>query len=206
MNISWLGQSAFKIEFKTSTSDGTLLIDPYKHADEETPRMLSTEIALLSHGDEETITLTKEPCIVKEAGEYEYKEVLIYSFQTAHTQEAPLIFRMEIEHVTIGHLGVLAGQLDEKLLNELNGVDVLMIPVGGSNVITPERAAELITKIEPRVIIPYCFKSKGTGDDYLEVTAFTKAVGLEAETQSKFKLSKKDLPSDQMMLVLLEKQ
>jgi hypothetical protein len=96
MHISWLGQSAFKIEFKTSQSEGTLHIDPYEHEKESMPRSITTDIVLLTHGEKDVITLSKEPCTIAEAGEYEYKEDLIYGFQTARTKNAPLIYRLEV--------------------------------------------------------------------------------------------------------------
>lgn len=170
------------------------------------PRSMAGDIVLLTRGDKDMITISKEPCTIAEAGEYEYKEVLVYGFQTAFTKTAPLIFRLEIEHVTIGHLGLVNAQLDEKLVNELQGVDVLMLPVGGGSTMTHERAVELVTKLEPRIVIPYAFKAKDTGADYNDVIPFLKALGQEVEPQSKFKLTKKDLPSDTLQVVILEKQ
>lgn len=207
MHISWNGQSAFKIEFKTSQTEGVLLIDPYEHVKETTPRSMTADIALLTRGEKNMITLSKEPCVVAEAGEYEYKEVLVYGFQTALTKTAPIVFRLEVEHVTLAHLGLIPGTLDEKMLNELQGVDVLMVPVGGGATLTAERAADLVTKIEPRIVIPYAFKAAGTGTEYEEVGKFLKLLGKsDVEAQTKFKFSKKDLPSDTLEVVLLEKQ
>lgn len=205
MNITWLGQSAFKIEFKTAATDGVLLIDPYKHPKEDMPRNLGADVVLATRGRDELITLTKEPFIVDDAGEYEYKQVLIYGFQTSFTKHAPLVFRMEVEHVTIGHIGLPPTALREELVDELNGVDVLMLPIGGGSTITAERAAELVTKIEPRIIIPYAFRTKGTGAEYAEAAAFIKSVGLTTEVQPKLKITKKDLPTDTMIVGLLEK-
>ena len=101
MHISWLGQSALKIDFKTSQSEGTLIIDPYEQAKESMPRTISSDIVLLTHGEKQVISSSKEQCTIAEAGEYEYKEVLVYGFQTAFTQTAPLIYRLEVEHVTL---------------------------------------------------------------------------------------------------------
>jgi L-ascorbate metabolism protein UlaG (beta-lactamase superfamily) len=207
MHISWLGQSAFKIEFKTTQTEGTLLVDPYEHKTESMPRSLAADIALLTRGEKNMITLAKEPCIIAEAGEYEYKEVLVYGFQTALTKTAPLIFRLEVEHVTIAHIGLIAGTPEEALLNELQGVDVLMLPVGGDGTLTAERAAELVTKIEPRIVIPYAFNANGTGENYTDAAKFLKLIGKsDIEAQTKYKFTKKDLPTDTLEVVLLEKQ
>ncbi|OGH60930.1 MAG: hypothetical protein A2848_00045 [Candidatus Magasanikbacteria bacterium RIFCSPHIGHO2_01_FULL_50_8] len=206
MNISWLGQSAIKIEFKTAQSEGTLLIDPYEHKNESMPRSMSADLALLTRGEKNVVTLSKQPYLIDEAGEYEFKEVLVYGFQTALVKNAPLVFRLEVEHVTIAHVGLASAWLDEKIINELQGVDVLMIPVGGAGAMTHERAVDLVTKLEPRIVIPYAFRADGTGEEYAEAKPFLKALGQTVEPQPKFKLSKKDLPSDTLQVVLLEKQ
>ncbi|MCX6781046.1 MAG: MBL fold metallo-hydrolase [Candidatus Magasanikbacteria bacterium] len=207
MHISWLGQSAFKIDFKTAQSEGTLSIDPYEHAKETMPRSITTDLALFSRGEKNAITLSKEPCVIAEAGEYEYKEVLVYGFQTALQKTAPLVFRLEVEHVTIAHLGLMSAVPNENLVNELQGVDVLMLSVGGGDGLTPERAAELVTKLEPRIVIPYAFKADGTGAEFEPVTKFLKLMGKsDTEAIPKYKFGKKDLPTDTIELVLLEKQ
>ncbi len=207
MHISWLGQSAFKIEFKTSQTEGTLLVDPYEHEKESMPRSMTADIVLLTRGEKDAITISKEPCIVAEPGEYEYKEVLVYGFQTALTKTAPIIFRLEVEHVTIAHVGLSNAWLDEKLINELQGVDVLMLPIGGGAGMTHDRAVDLITKLEPRIVIPYAFKASETGAEFAEPTAFMKLLGkTDVEPITKFKFSKKDLPTDTLDVVLLEKQ
>lgn len=206
MHISWLGQSTFRIDFKTSGEDGTLLIDPYKHPKEETLRNSSADLVLASRGEDDLITLAKNALVISSAGEYEYKEVLVYGFQTALREGAPLIFRTEIEHVTVAHLGLSNAWFDEKLVNELQGVDILMVSVGGGEGMSSERAVDLITKLEPRVVIPYAFRAEGTGAEFAEVKPFLKALGQEVAPQQKLKIAKKDLPSDQLQVVVLEKQ
>ncbi len=207
MHLTWLGAGAFKIEFKTAGNDGVLLIDPYALPKETMPRTLGADLVLASHGTNELISLTKDPFIIAEAGEYEYKQVLVYGFQTVTRQKAPIIFRTEIEHMTVAHLGAVDTPLNEQLINELNGVDVLLVPVGGESVLSPERAAELVTAVEPRVVIPYYFSSAGTGAGFGVVGPFLKAIGAAAqEPQQKIKLTKKDLPSDQLFCIVPEKQ
>lgn len=207
MHISWLGQSLIKIDFKTSNGDGTLLIDPYKQPKEETLRNSTADLVLATHGESDLISLSKDTMLFSGAGEFEYKEVLVYGFQTQTQETAPLIFRTEIEHITVAHLGLIGNQLSDKLLDELSGIDILLLPVGGGETVTAERAAEIVTKVEPRVVIPYAFNAEGTGASYAGPAAFFKAIGQSMpEAIPKYKIAKKDLPSDQLLAVLLEKQ
>lgn len=205
MHISWLGQSAFKIEFKNGAEDGLLLFDPYKHPQEELPRSFSPDLVLLSRGNKDVTTLSKEPFIIDEAGEYEFKQILVYSWQVVAQKKAPLIFRTEIEHVAVVHLGLLNAPLCDELIGELSGTDILLLPVGGAPGLSPERAAELVTAVEPRLVIPYAYKAPGTGAEYLPIEKFLKAIGQTAEPQPKIKINKRDLPQDQLQVILLEK-
>ncbi len=66
MHISWLGHSAFKIETKTPLRDEVvILLNPYNFPRADLPRNLKSDLALLEQGEENTITLSGDPFIIK---------------------------------------------------------------------------------------------------------------------------------------------
>lgn len=82
-----------------------------------------------------------------------------------------------------------------------------MIPVGGGKTINAKQAVELISQIEPRIVIPmhYQIKDLKTKTPLDGLETFIKEFGVTPkETVSKFKISKKDLPQDDVQLVVLE--
>ncbi len=204
MQISWLGLSCFEIRTTTANGEVTVAVDPYGN---ETglrfPRTLEADIACVSHDDTDANNLSAvggTPFVVDMPGEFEVKDVFVYASKVDGT----LLFRIESEGVRVGHLGALNRALTNKELEALGAIDVLMIPVGGGRVLTPKLAAEVISQVEPRVVIPMTHaipnvKEKlGTADD------FCKALGAcRRETSNKFKFARKDLPEEDMLIMEL---
>ncbi len=62
---------------------------------------------------------------------------------------------------------------------------------------------EVISQIEPRIVIPMHYKTKDVKYDLDEVEKFIKEIGLTPIMEEKLKISKKDLPSEDMELVIL---
>lgn len=214
MNVSWLGQSAIKIEYKYGGQDGLLLIDPYRLAGEELPRSFTPDIVMLTQGSDNLVTLSRDPFVIHEPGEYEKNGILIFSSATEADGEekkidgAPAcIYRFEIEGVTLAHLGRLGRPLSDKELEAVENVDVLFVPVGGGEALDADKATEAVTRIEPRIVIPVCFKAEGTGKEFKPIDGFLKALGQNAvKPEPKAKITNKDLPAEELRIMVLEKQ
>jgi L-ascorbate metabolism protein UlaG (beta-lactamase superfamily) len=71
------------------------------------------------------------------------------------------IFRIEVEGLTLVHLGDLGRIPDPATLDALTGAHVLLIPVGGTYTIGASAASELVTRLAPRVVIPMHYALPG---------------------------------------------
>jgi L-ascorbate metabolism protein UlaG (beta-lactamase superfamily) len=71
----------------------------------------------------------------------------------------------------------LGSDLSEKQLEEINGVNILMIPIGGKYTIDGEKAVDIIKKIEPNIIIPMHYKIKGSNVDVDDEKKFCSEIG-----------------------------
>ena len=130
-----------------------------------------------------------------------------------------LIYRINIEDVVITHLGDLGHTLDTKQVERLQGTDILLIPVGGKYTVNAKRAIEVINQIEPRIVVPMHYKVPGLKLDGIEdVDKFIKEIGLKPTSpheitggnisqgkEEKLKINKKDLPQEDMELVVFKK-
>ena len=212
MHITWLGQSCFKLQDKIGP-DGVLLVtDPY--GDEiglKMPR-LEANIVTVSHGHfdhNNTDAIRGNPFIINTAGEYEIKGVFIEGVESWHDEkngserDENIIYRIEMEDISITHLGDLGHVLDTKQLEKLEGTDILLIPVGGKYTINAAKAVEVISQIEPRIVIPMHYKITGLKVDIDGVEKFIKELGLKPRNEEKLKITKKDLPQEDMELVVL---
>jgi L-ascorbate metabolism protein UlaG (beta-lactamase superfamily) len=132
-------------------------------------------------------------------GEYEIAGMLVTAL--AHKRQdgtRNVVFVAEIDGIRIGHLGVPTS----KEFDELKDVDVLLLPVGGGNAFTPVMAADVMTKIEPKIAIPMNYKAGRDPLDLLPLENFLKETGAKPEAQAKISVSRSGLPSDLTVMVL----
>lgn len=212
MIIQWIGQSCFKIQSKNNGSEVTIVTDPY---DEKTgPKMpkIQADIVTISHDhhDHNNLDAIKgEPFIVNTPGEYETKEILIYGIPSQHDDKKGegrgnnIIYKIVSEELHIAHLGDLGHILNDEQLEKIGNVDILMIPIGGNYTIDSKKAIEIISQIEPRIVIPMHYKMPGFTSDIATADEFIKNCGLPLEKLDKLKIVKKDLPPDTTKLIVL---
>jgi L-ascorbate metabolism protein UlaG (beta-lactamase superfamily) len=108
------------------------------------------------------------------------------------------------EGMRVGFLGALDRPLTDKEIEALGPIDVLLVPAGGGAVLTPAGAAEMVTRIEPRLVIPSHVQS-ADAEDAAAAAQLATTLGLVAETLPKLKISKSGLPQEETKIVILEK-
>jgi L-ascorbate metabolism protein UlaG (beta-lactamase superfamily) len=215
MQLSWLGLSSFEITTKTTNGEVVLVTDPY---DNETglrfPRTIEGNVVMVTHNEPDANNIeaiTGSPYIIRTPGEYEVRGVFVFGISAPLKRELKkevpmenVLYRIELEGMHLAHLGALDRELNDEELKRLQNIDVLMIPVGGSGVLTPTQAAEVISQIEPRVVIPMTHAVPNLKAKYETVDAFCKAMGTcRREEMNKYKISRKDLPEEDMLIVTL---
>lgn len=213
MIITWLGHACFKIQDKVGPGGVTLVTDPFDKSIGLKPPSFEADIVTVSHDhyDHNNIkTIRGNPFIVKGAGEYDVKGVAIHGVESYHdSQEGKekghnTIYRIEMSDISVVHLGDLGHILDNKQLDVLAGTDILLIPVGGKYTIDSKKAVEVVSQVEPRLVIPMHYRVPGLKLDIEGVDKFIKEMGLKPTQEEKLKISKKDLPTEDMELVLLK--
>ena len=140
MIITWQGHSCFKIQDKIGTDGVTLVTDPFdKETGLKVPNF-EADIVTVSHDhhDHNNIgALRGTPFVIECAGEYDYKGILVEGIDSFHDEKkgeergGNIIYRIEVDDISVAHLGDLGTVLDNTQLEKLVGTDVLLIPVGG---------------------------------------------------------------------------
>lgn len=209
MYISYLGHSCFKLQDKTGTDGITVVTDPFdKKVGFPVPHF-EADIVTVSHNhyDHNNVEAIRgKPFVIDCAGEYDIKGVSIEGIESSHgadIDEKNVIFRFTIDDILIAHLGDLGNELDSKQLEKLQGVDILLIPVGGKYTIDAKKAVAVIAQVEPRIVIPMHYKTKESKIDIDGVEKFIKEMGIAARYEDKLKINKKDLPQEETELVIL---
>ena len=212
MYITWLGHACFRLQGK----EVTLVTDPYEESiGLKLPRNLTADIVTVSHNhyDHNNVSAVKgNPFIISDPGEYEVKKVFIYGISSYHDKSRGkerglnTIYLIKMDNLSICHLGDLGHPLTEEQLNQLESVDILMIPVGGVCTINASESLKVISQIEPRIVIPMHYKIPGLKVDIAALGKFCKEAGVsEKEKIKKLKITQKDLPQEETKIVLMEK-
>ncbi|MDP3697201.1 MAG: MBL fold metallo-hydrolase [Candidatus Taylorbacteria bacterium] len=210
MNISWFGQSCFRIEAK----EGSILIDPFsKEIGLRSPK-IKDNIVLVSHHhyDHDNIgEANPEAFLIDGPGEYEKQGISIRGIQSFHDKSGGkerglnTMYVIKVEDVTICHMGDFGqDKFEEHQLEEIGDVDILMIPVGGVYTINYKEAVNIISQIEPKIVIPMHYKIKDLKVDIEGPDKFLKEIGLTPEKTDKLKIAKKTLPVEEMKLILFQ--
>ena len=213
MNISWFGQSCFRIE----TKEGSILIDRFLEEKEGLkPPKIKDDIVLVTHehGDHNNIEgINPEAFLINTPGEYEKRGIAIRGISSYHDKSEGkergmnTIYVMKAEDMTICHLGDLGQEkLTESQVDEIGDIDILFIPVGGNYTINYKEAVGVIGQIEPKIIIPMHYKVKDLKIDLDSSDKFVKELGLTPEKVDKYKIAKKLLPLEEMKLIMFETQ
>ncbi len=211
MVITWYGQSCFKIQ----SGDTVLITDPFDKAVGLTPPRGQVNVVTISHGhyDHNNIEslASANPFIVEGPGEYEVKGINILGVQSFHDSKEGkergnnTVYIIEMEGIKICHLGDI-GQL--KLTNEqleaIDGIDILMVPVGGIYTVNGEEAPDIINQIEPKIVIPMHYKIAGLAIKLDGVEEFLKEMGVaKKEAVEKLTIKKKELPEEDTEVVVM---
>jgi len=219
MEIVYLGHSAFKIKTKT----GTVVTDPFGPQVGFTFPKQVADIVTVSHrghGDHDNVeavertTKREVPFVIDQPGEYEIDDISVFGYKTWHDDKegkergANTIYLIQAEEVRILHLGDLGHPLDDKLIEEIDSVDVLMIPVGGKYTIDCKMAAQVVADIDPTYILPMHYKTESHNPEMFAALEsredFVKACGLTTRAVKTLSLSKLSMPEDLSEIILFE--
>lgn len=222
MIITWYGYNCFKLQEQTRDSEVALITDPFTpEKGERLPRSFAADIVTVSHdhprhnnvGAVAATGETGSPFVIDQPGEYEVKDMFVTGISTYHDMaEGKEKGLNTMYYITAGdmhlvHLGDLKHPLEERHLEEFHHIDVLFVPVGGGDVLNAKQAADVVSQLEPRVVIPMHHRAGSVGAGSESVDAFLKAIGApKTEALPKWKTQSKDLPQEERMVVLLDPQ
>lgn len=163
------------------------------------------------HDHNNTSAIKGDPFVIDTAGEYDKKDIFVQGVDSWHDDQEGrergknIIYRVSFEDVVITHLGDLGHVLNNKQVEQLEGTDILLIPVGGKYTLDAKKAIEVINQIEPRMVIPMHYQQDGLKMDIAGVEPFVKEIGMKPEyIGDKLKINKKDLPQEEMELVIFK--
>ena len=165
MEITWLGHSCFRIRAK----EATVVTDPFDNKStgyslgRPTADLVTVSIDDAAHNHPSGVA--GDPRVIDGPGEYEIAGASVVGISTFRDKERTaalgrnMVYIIELEELRICHLGSIGHVITSDRAEEIGDIDILMVPVGGGDSLEAPPAAETVSLIEPKLVIPMHFKT-----------------------------------------------
>jgi L-ascorbate metabolism protein UlaG (beta-lactamase superfamily) len=214
MEITWYGHSCFRL---TERSYATVVTDPFdnKSIGYDSLR-LKSDIVTVSHdapGHNNTDSVKGVSHVIDGPGEFEIGGVFITGVQSdsgssgkkknKEDTQRNTIYVFDYDGITVAHLGDLKQTPTQSEIESLGTVNVVLVPVGGGGGLNAAKAAEVISLIEPNLVIPMHYSTPAAKLSLDSLNKFIKEMGLSGpETQPSLKVTRSGLPNETHVVVL----
>jgi len=210
MEITWYGHSCFRL---TERGLATVVTDPYDHAViGYQPLKLRGDIVSISHdspGHSFTSAVKSKPWVIKGPGEYEIGGVFITAVQTngrtkrANSETRNILCVFDYNGVAVAHLGDIRRVPSQAQIEALGTVHVALVPIGGGDGLNAAKAAEVVSLLEPGIVIPMHYSTPESKTTLDPLDKFLKEMGLgQLESQPSSKITRSSIPTEPRVLVL----
>ena len=210
MEITWYGHSCFRL---TERNYVTVVTDPYDNkVIGYDPLKLKAEIVTVSHdapGHNYSDAVKGTTHVLTGPGEFEIGGVFITAVQTdsagKKTKDVTrnTIYVFDYDGITVAHLGDLQKIPTQSEIELLGTVNVALVPVGGGNSLNAAKAAEVVSMLEPNLVIPMHYFTPDSKIKLDEINKFIKEMGLsKQDAQPSLKVSRSSLPDETHVIVL----
>lgn len=206
MIITYLGKQFFKVQ----QGDLIIAINPISKDSKSSAKVsrFGSVIALstINHPDYNGFEMVSHgdtfPLEIKGPGDYEVKDVFIKGIMSETVIDEKkyinTIYSMSIEGISICFLGSISkNKLDSDTLGKIGSPDILFVPIGNGDLLTPADAHKLAISLEPKIIIPMDYDEK-------TLKSFLKEAGQDKISPiDKFTIKAKELIGRETEIVLL---
>ncbi|HEY3375326.1 MAG TPA: MBL fold metallo-hydrolase [Candidatus Aquicultor sp.] len=199
--ITWLGHACFIIQ---SSAGLRILTDPYNPKTGYTFPDVTADIVTISHHhtDHDEVGAVKgTPRIIETPIVVTIEDITFDGIPSYHDEAlgskrgANIMFIFSIDGRRIAHMGDFGEEsLTKEQFDALNGVDVLMIPVGGNYTIDGTQAAEIAQQVKPKVVIPMHYKTRNSTLQIVGPEAFLANMSDVAKKGSSVEITASTLP------------
>lgn len=208
MEITWYGHSCFRL---VERSVATIVTDPYDEKIGYSPLRLKADIITISHdapGHNAVDAAKGAEHVLASPGEYEIGGVFITGVSmfdpAAENKNGPnVVYMIDFDGLVVCHLGDLDIVPTQSQIEALGPIDVLLTPVGAGGALNSSQAVEVISLIEPSIVVPMHYKTPATHLDLDPLDKFLKEMGIGAvETLDSLKVTSASADEETRVVVL----
>ncbi|HEX5429967.1 MAG TPA: MBL fold metallo-hydrolase [Patescibacteria group bacterium] len=208
MTITWFGLGSFKITGK----DITIITDPFGGDTGLSPVRGAADVVISTNPENpwsnNFSSIQGSPFIIRGPGEYDIKGAFIMGLSAENKDLGNVtIYSIELEDIRIAFVGpIQQPALTDEQKELFEGADVVLVPVGGKQVLDFEQAAKIATGLEPFIIVPHTYMTAGLKLPFEKNDKFIKEMGSKTEEMEKLTIKKKDLVGETTQTVVLTPQ
>lgn len=209
MELTWYGLSCFRMIERSLAS---VVTDPYDHAAVGYDRLnLKADIVTVSHdapGHNFVAGVKGKEHVLTGPGEYEIGGVFITAVRTngkkRSSEELPnTLYVFDFDGVTVAHMGDLTHVPSQADVEALGDVSIALVPVGGGQGLNAAKAAEVISLLEPGIVVPMHFQTPDIKLDLDPLDKFLKELGIgEITPEPALKVTRSAIPDETKVVVL----
>jgi L-ascorbate metabolism protein UlaG (beta-lactamase superfamily) len=209
MELVWYGLSCFRL---SERGKATVVTDPYDESVGLPALKAKADVVTISHdapGHSNIKGVKGKPRAITRPGEYEIGGVFITGIRMEPKEKKGndgrqnTLYVFDYDGLTVAHLGDLAYVPTQAQIENLGTVNIALVPAGGGDALSPAKAAEVISRIEPSIVIPMHFKTNKEQAGLGSVTRFLTEMGAaKSEPLRSLKVSKSNLSEETQVLVL----
>ena len=201
MDITWLGHSCFRLH----DADMVVVTDPFPASLGLKPDTRPASIVTISnphpnHGNWQEVP--GDPKVFAAPGEYEYNGVTARGVMTPLGEDTPqeqrnVAYSIEIDGISICHLGDISSPLTTRQVDDLKPVDLLFVPIGGRCTLDIDQVYQTLQDLDPKIVIPMHYETTGVKVELNGLDPFVRRMGLElSQPQPRVVVTTGNLPTD----------
>jgi L-ascorbate metabolism protein UlaG (beta-lactamase superfamily) len=201
MDITWLGHSCFRLH----DADMIVITDPFPASLGLKPDTRPSSVVTISnphpnHGNWQEVP--GDPKVFSAPGEYEYNDVTVRGVMTPLGDDTPqeqrnVAYSIEIDGISICHLGDISSPLTTRQVDDLKPVEVLFVPVGGRCTLEIDQVYQTLQDLDPKIVIPMHYETPGVKVELDGLDPFVRRMGLElSQPQPRVVVTTGNLPAD----------
>lgn len=209
MELTWYGLSCFRI---TERKHASVAMDPYGAGFGLPKLKLRADVITTSHkakGHSAVKAVTGAKHTLSGPGEYEIGNVFITAIVVANDAESRhnVVYLLDYDGLTVAHLGDMQKVPKQTQIDALEQVNILLVPVGGGKSLNAAQASEVVSMLEPNIVIPMHYKLPGLKLQLETVDRFLNEMGVtEPVENNSLKIGVGKLPEQTETILLMPKQ
>jgi len=206
MELSWVGHSCFRLKGRQAM----VITDPCPRESGYSLGRVAAQVVTVSnsHPNHNAVSQVEgSPTVFDGPGEYEAHGVFVTGVRTTppHSDKDArnTAYIVDIDDVRVCHLGDLTNAPTSDQIELMKDVGVLLVPVGGHCTIGAAEAVEVISQIEPRLVVPMHYATDASQVELEDVQRFLREMGVsQLAPEARINITHGSLPAEPTVALL----